>query len=247
MMCYACAQSGTPEQTIALGKLCLVGLCQDHLAEVFRHKHEEVNATMVQVQQEAPSFSAEAVLPDHSIGELSLTSYRGKYVVLFFYPLDFTFVCPTELLAFADRIADFRSRDCEILGISVDSVYAHLAWRRTPRSEGGVGDLPYPLVSDLDKRIARAYGVLLDKPAVALRGVFLIDRAGIVRSVIVNDLSLGRNVDEVLRLLDALQFSEQHGQVCPSNWRQGEEGIDATVEGVKAYVRQKFGQTPVAV
>lgn len=195
---------------------------------------------MVQIQKPAPDFTAEAVMADGSIKEISLADYRGKYVALFFYPLDFTFVCPTEIEAFADKIDEFRSRNCEVIGVSVDSVHSHLAWRRTPRAEGGIGEIPYPLVSDLDKSISRAYGVLLDKPAVALRGVFIIDREGIVRSMMVNDLPLGRNVDEVLRVLDALQFTEAHGEVCPANWQKGEPGMEATIEGVKEYNRRKY-------
>lgn len=196
---------------------------------------------MVQIQKQAPDFKADAVMPDGTIREgLSLSDYRGKYVVLFFYPLDFTFVCPTEILAFADRIEEFRRRNCEVLGCSVDSVHSHLAWRRTPREEGGIGAIPYPLISDLDKSISRAYGVLLDKPSVALRGAFLIDRQGVVRSIMVNDLPLGRNVDEVLRLLDALQFTEEHGEVCPANWERGEPGMKATLEGVKEYARRRY-------
>lgn len=200
---------------------------------------------MVQIQKKAPDFVAQAVMPDGTIREeFSLSEYRGKYVVLFFYPLDFTFVCPTEILAFADRIGEFRRRNCEVIGVSVDSVHSHLAWRRMPREEGGIGDVPYPLVSDLDKSISRDYGVLLDKPSVALRGCFLIDREGIVRSIMVNDLPLGRNVDEVLRLLDALQYTEEHGEVCPANWERGQPGMKATVEGVKEYVRRRYA--PVA-
>lgn len=200
---------------------------------------------MVQIQKPAPDFVAQAVMPDGTIREeFSLAEYRGKYVVLFFYPLDFTFVCPTEILAFADRVNEFRGRNCEVIGVSVDSVHSHLAWRRTPREEGGIGAVPYPLVSDLDKSISRAYGVLLDKPSVALRGAFLIDRQGIVRSIMVNDLPLGRNVDEVLRVLDALQYTEEHGEVCPANWERGQPGMKATIEGVKEFVRRRY--VPVA-
>jgi alkyl hydroperoxide reductase subunit AhpC len=147
--------------------------------------------TGAQIQHPAPDFTAEAALPDGSIGEISLADYRSQYVVLFFYPLDFTFVCPTEIYAFADRIEEFEQRDCAVLGISVDSVHAHLAWRRMPRSEGGIGETSFPLISDLDKSIARAHGVLLDQPVVALRGVFIIDRREIVRSMQANDLPLG--------------------------------------------------------
>ncbi|NTU84813.1 MAG: peroxiredoxin [Chloroflexales bacterium] len=193
---------------------------------------------MIQIQHIAPLFTAEAALPDGAIGEINLGDYRGQYVVLFFYPLDFTFVCPTEIYAFADRIDDFQQRNCAVLGVSVDSVYAHLAWLRVGRNEGGIAGTPYPLIADLDKQIARDYGVLLDKPAVALRALFLIDRSGIVRSAMVNDLTLGRNLDEVIRLLDALQSSEQSGNVCPANWRRGEPMLEASLEGVRAYARE---------
>lgn len=193
---------------------------------------------MVQIQKEAPDFTAEAAMPDGSIKEITLSHHRGKYVTLFFYPLDWTFVCPTELLAFSDRIDEFRRRDCEVLGVSVDSVHSHLSWRRASRAEGGVGDLTYPLVSDLDKSIARDYGVLLEKPSVALRGTFLIDRDGVVRAIYTTDLPLGRSIDEVLRLLDALRFVEEHGEVCPVNWRAGEAGMAPTIEGVKEYARR---------
>jgi peroxiredoxin 2/4 len=192
------------------------------------------------IQKPAPTFTAEAVTPNDEIGQISLADYRGRYVVLFFYPLDFTFVCPTEIHAFADRIEAFQDREAVVLGVSVDSVHAHLAWRHVPRYEGGIGAIPFSLVSDLDKQIAQAYGVLLDQPSVALRAVFLIDRDGIVRSMQVNDLPIGRNVDEVLRLLDALQFHEQHGDVCPANWQRDEPGMAATLEGVKAYARREY-------
>jgi peroxiredoxin 2/4 len=194
------------------------------------------------IQKLAPAFTAEAATPNDEISQLSLTDYRGRYVVLFFYPLDFTFVCPTEIHAFADRIEAFHDRDAVVLGVSVDSVHAHLAWRRVPRNEGGIGPVPFPLIADLDKRIAQAYGVLLENPAVALRALFLIDRDGFVRSMQVNDLPIGRNVDEALRLLDALQFHEQHGEVCPANWQRGEPGMVATLEGVKAYARREYAE-----
>ncbi len=190
---------------------------------------------MVQIQKQAPDFTADAVMPDGSVKEIRLADYRGKYVILFFYPLDFTFVCPTEIIAFSDRIEEFRSRGAEVLGVSVDSVYSHLAWRNQPRTEGGIGQVNYPLIADLDKGISREYGVLLDKPAVALRGLFLIDRDGVVRSMMVNDLPLGRNVDEALRLLDALRHVEEYGEVCPANWEPGTKAMKADPEGLKEY------------
>ena len=188
------------------------------------------------VTKEAPNFVATAVMPDDGFDEqFGLASLRGKYVVLLFYPLDFTFVCPTEILAFDERIEDFGQRDCQVVGVSVDSHFTHLAWRKTPTEKGGIGKVHFPLVADLDKSIAREYGVLLND-AVALRGLFLIDREGIVRHATVNDLPLGRNVDEALRMLDALRFHEARGDVCPANWREGQPGMTPTTEGVADYL-----------
>jgi peroxiredoxin (alkyl hydroperoxide reductase subunit C) len=187
------------------------------------------------VTQPAPDFAAQAVMPDNTFVELKLSSHRGKYVVLFFYPLDFTFVCPSEIIAFDKRLDAFRERNCEVIGISVDSHFSHWAWKNTPREKGGIGSVRYPLVADIKKEIARAYGVLLND-SVALRGLFLIDKAGVVRHAVVNDLPLGRNVDEALRVLDALQFTEKHGEVCPANWHQGEEGMKPTADGVATYL-----------
>ena len=175
------------------------------------------------VQKLAPDFKATAVI-DGAFEELTLSSYQGKkYVVLYFYPLDFTFVCPTEIIAFNDKLGEFQRRAAEVIGISVDSHYTHLAWINTPRKAGGLGGLDYPLVSDLSKKIASSYGVLTDDGTVALRGLFLIDKQGVVRHALVNDLPLGRNVDEAIRILDALQFFEKHGEVCPANWKPGEK------------------------
>lgn len=187
------------------------------------------------VTREAPDFTAQAVMPDNSFAELKLSSYRGKYVVLFFYPLDFTFVCPSEIIAFDAALAKFASKDAAVIGVSVDSHYTHLAWKNTPRDRGGIGPIKYPLVADLNKSIARDYGILLDQ-SVALRGLFLIDKQGIVRHALVNDLPLGRSVDEALRVLDALRFHQQHGDVCPANWREGEEAMKPTAEGVAKYL-----------
>jgi peroxiredoxin (alkyl hydroperoxide reductase subunit C) len=187
------------------------------------------------VTQQAPNFTATAVLADNSFQEIKLSNYRGKYVVLFFYPLDFTFVCPSEILAFNRRVEEFNKKDCHLIGISVDSHFTHLAWKQTEIEKGGIGNVQYPLVSDIKKEIARAYGVLHDE-AVALRGLFLIDKEGVVRHAVVNDLPLGRNVDEALRMLDALRFTEEHGEVCPANWREGEEAMKPTAEGVADYL-----------
>lgn len=187
------------------------------------------------VTQKAPDFAATAVLADNSFGEVRLSDYRGKYTVLFFYPLDFTFVCPSEILAFNRKVEEFNKKDCQLIGISVDSHFTHLAWKQTEIDKGGIGNVQYPLVSDIKKEIARAYGVLHDD-SVALRGLFLIDKEGVVRHAVVNDLPLGRNVDEALRTLDALRFTEEHGEVCPANWREGEEAMKPTADGVAEYL-----------
>jgi len=187
------------------------------------------------VTKEAPNFKAQAVLDNNSIEELELSSYRGKYVVLFFYPLDFTFVCPSEIIAFDKKLDAFKEKGAEVIGVSVDSQFSHYAWKNTPVAEGGIGPVRFPLVADLSKNIARDYGVLFDE-SVALRGLFLIDKEGIVRHSVVNDLPLGRNVDEAIRMLDALQFTEAHGEVCPANWNAGDEGMAPTADGVASYL-----------
>ena len=187
------------------------------------------------VTKEAPDFTAQAVMPDNSFAELKLSSYRGKYVVLFFYPLDFTFVCPSEIIAFHKKVDEFKERNCELIGVSVDSEYSHFAWKNTPVEKGGIGNVQYPIVADITKQIARDYGVLLHD-SVALRGLFLIDKNGIVRHSVINDLPLGRSVDEALRVLDAVQFTEKHGEVCPANWKRGEEAMKPTADGVAKYL-----------
>lgn len=192
------------------------------------------------VTHEAPDFTAEAVMADGSIQDVSLSTYRGKYVLLYFYPLDFTFVCPTEILAFHKRVKDFEERDTQLIGVSIDSAFTHSAWRRTPVNEGGIGGIDYPLVADLKKSIARDYGVLFDD-SVALRGLFLIDREGVVRHALVNDLPLGRSVDEALRMVDALQYFEKNGEVCPANWKQGEDAMKPDAEGVASYLAKTHG------
>jgi peroxiredoxin (alkyl hydroperoxide reductase subunit C) len=188
------------------------------------------------VTRPAPDFTATAAMGDDTFNaEFTLSSMRGKYVILFFYPLDFTFVCPSEIIAFNQKLDDFKQRDCEVIGVSVDSHFTHLAWRGTAEENGGIGRIGYPLVSDLDKSIARSYGVLHDD-SIALRGLFLIDRDGVVRHCVINDLPLGRNVDEALRMLDALRFHEARGDVCPANWEKGQEGMKPTPEGVADYL-----------
>lgn len=191
----------------------------------------------VLVGKPAPDFTATAVMPDGSFKDnFTLSDYRGsKYVVLFFYPLDFTFVCPSEIIAFDHRVAEFEKRGVQVVGCSVDSHFTHCAWRNTPVNEGGIGPVGYPLVADLTKDIARDYDVLL-AGGVTLRGSFLIDKNGIVQHQVVNNLPLGRNIDEMLRMVDALQFHETHGEVCPAGWTHGAKGMQPTAEGVASYL-----------
>jgi len=193
------------------------------------------------VTKAAPDFTATAVMPDNSFNEeFSLAAHRGKPVVLFFYPLDFTFVCPSEILAFNRALPEFEKRGCQVIGVSVDSHFTHLAWKNTPVNEGGIGQIQFPLVADMNKKISEDYGVLLPD-GISLRGLFLIDKDGIVRHALVNDLPLGRSVDEAIRMVDALQFFEEHGDVCPANWRPGEEAMKPTPEGVAEYLSKHVG------
>lgn len=187
----------------------------------------------------APDFTAVAVMGDNEINEtFSLTNHLdGKYGVIFFYPLDFTFVCPSELIAFDHRLDEFKKRQTEVIGISIDSQFTHLAWKNTPVNMGGIGQVRYPLVADIKHEICRAYDVE-HKDGVAFRGSFLIDRGGVVRHQVVNDLPLGRNIDEMLRMVDALQFHEEHGEVCPAGWSKGKAGMDASSEGVAKYLAE---------
>ncbi len=193
----------------------------------------------VLVTRPAPDFKANAVLKDGSFAELTLSQFKGKYVLLFFYPLDFTFVCPTEIISFSDRVKEFTDLNVEVIGISVDSEFSHLAWRNLPRTQGGIGQIDYSLVADLNKQIARDYDVLIGD-AVALRGLFLIDTAGVVRHQVVNDLPLGRSVDEALRMVQALQFVEKNGEVCPANWQEGKRTIKPTVNASKEFFGAEY-------
>lgn len=172
--------------------------------------------------------------------DLKLSDYQGKYLVMVFYPLDFTFVCPTELIAFSDRIEDFKKLGAEVVGISVDSEYSHLAWCNTPRNQGGLGEMKIPLIADLDKNIARQYDVLTEDNKVAMRGLFVIDPKGIVRIMHVNDLPIGRNVDEALRLVEAIQFTEEHGEVCPINWTKGSKTMNPDPTASKTYFESTY-------
>jgi peroxiredoxin (alkyl hydroperoxide reductase subunit C) len=192
----------------------------------------------VLVGRKAPNFTAAAVLANGQIVEdFHLDSaIRGKYAVIFFYPLDFTFVCPSELIAFDHRIEEFKKRNVEVIGISIDSHYTHNAWRNTPVEKGGIGPVRYTLVADMNHAICKAYDVETPDGNVAFRGTFLIDKSGIVRHQVVNDLPLGRNIDETLRMVDALQFTEQHGEVCPAGWKEGDKGMKPDPQGVAEYL-----------
>ena len=189
------------------------------------------------VTKKAPDFTATAVLADGQIVEdFNLMKNLGeKGAVLFFYPLDFTFVCPSEIIAFSKRAAEFRERGVNVIGVSVDSQFSHFAWRETPVNEGGIGRVDMPLVADLTKQIARDYDVLFDE-AVALRGSFLIDADGTVRHAVINDLPLGRNIDEMIRMVDTMLFTNEHGEVCPAGWVKGDEGMTPTTDGVANYL-----------
>ena len=186
------------------------------------------------VAKPAPNFTAQAVMPDGSFKEIKLSDYKGKYVILFFYPLDFTFVCPTEIIAFSNSMDEFKKRNTEVLGVSIDSHFSHLAWRNTDRKNGGLGDIAYPLVADLNKKITYDYGVM-HEAGIAFRGLFLIDKEGVVQHQLINNLPLGRNIDEALRMVDALQFHENNGEVCPANWKEGEDGMKPDPSGSKTY------------
>ncbi|MAU40662.1 MAG: alkyl hydroperoxide reductase [Kordiimonas sp.] len=189
------------------------------------------------IGQKAPDFTASAVMEDDSIvADFNLTEYLdGDYGLVFFYPLDFTFVCPSEIIAFSNRMDKFKELGTKVIGVSVDSQFSHYAWRNTPVEKGGVGSIQFPLVADITKNIARDFGVLIND-AVALRGTFLIDKEGNIRHYVINDLPLGRNVDEAIRMVEALQFHEEHGEVCPAGWQKGKAGMTANAEGVASYL-----------
>jgi len=193
----------------------------------------------VLVGKQAPDFTAPAVLGDGSIVDEFhfANATKGKYAVVFFYPLDFTFVCPSELIAFDHRLEEFKKRNVEVIGVSIDSHFTHNAWRNTPVDKGGIGEVGYTLVADMTHEICRAYDVE-SEGGVAFRGSFLIDTHGAVRHQVVNDLPLGRNVDEMIRMVDAVQFHEEHGEVCPAGWQQGQSGMKDTPEGVAEYLSE---------
>jgi peroxiredoxin 2/4 len=183
----------------------------------------------------APDFKAKAVVKGKIVDDFSLSDFLGKYVIFFFYPLDFTFVCPTELHAFQEMSSEFDKRNAQIVGCSVDSWYSHHAWSNTPKTKGGIEGVEYPIVSDLNKAISRSYHVLKEDDGIAYRGQFLIDKQGVVRHQLINDLPIGRSVEEVIRLLDALIYHEKNGEVCPANWKSGAKTMQPTPEGVVRY------------
>ena len=196
--------------------------------------------TMVLVTRQAPDFTSSAVLGNGEIvNNFNFKKHvNGKAAVLFFYPLDFTFVCPSELIAFDHRYEEFKKRGVEVVGVSIDSEFTHNAWRNTPTENGGIGAVKYALAADVKHDIAKAYGIEHPEAGVALRASFLIDKNGVVRHQVVNDLPLGRNIDEMLRMVDALQFHEEHGEVCPAQWEKGKEGMKDNPEGVAKYLKQ---------
>lgn len=187
------------------------------------------------VGKPAPYFKAKAVVKGKIIDEFSLDDLKGKYVIFFFYPLDFTFVCPTELHAFQDKLEEFHKRDAQVVGCSVDSWYTHAAWINQPKSQGGIAGVEYPIISDLNKEISKKFHVLKEDEGLAYRGQFLLDKNGVIRHQLVNDLPIGRSVEEALRLLDALIFHEKHGEVCPANWTAGSKSMKPTQEGLIQY------------
>jgi peroxiredoxin (alkyl hydroperoxide reductase subunit C) len=195
------------------------------------------------VCRKAPDFTAAAVLKDGQINSAYNLSKNisGKYGLVFFYPLDFTFVCPTELVALNNRIEEFEKRNVEVMAVSIDSEHTHRAWRNTPVEKGGIGPLKYTLIADIKHEISNAYGVEHPEAGVSLRGAFLIDKQGVVRSQIINDLPIGRNIDELIRVVDALQFNEEYGDVCPAGWQKGKNGMKASSEGVSSYLAENAG------
>lgn len=192
------------------------------------------------VTRPAPDFTVPAVLANGEIVDRYnfKAETKGKYALIFFYPLDFTFVCPSELIALDHAMTEFKSRGVEVISVSIDSQFTHNAWRNTPVNKGGIGPVKYTMVADVAHHIARAYGVEHPEAGVALRGAFVIDQNGVVRSAMINDLPLGRSINEILRIVDALQFTEKHGEVCPANWKKGEKGMKASPTGVATYLAE---------
>jgi peroxiredoxin (alkyl hydroperoxide reductase subunit C) len=203
---------------------------------VIGSRYKEINMSVL-VGKPAPDFTAPAVLASGEIVDaFNFSDLKGKYAVLFFWPLDFSFVCPTEILAHDRRIEGFRKRGVEVVGVSIDSQFTHFAWRTTAVKEGGIGPIRFPMVADVKHEITRAYGIEHPDAGVAMRASFLIDRDGIIQHQVVNNLPLGRNVDEMLRMVDALQFTEANGEVCPAGWNQGDQGMTPSTDGVSDYL-----------
>lgn len=196
------------------------------------------NECLSVIGQQAPKFTAKAVV-NGEIKDISLADYAGKNIILIFYPADFSFICPTELFAFQDKIKEFESKNTVLIAISVDQVYSHQKWLETPRDKGGIQGISYPIVSDVNKKISSAYMTLDPKEGVALRGVFIIDTDGIVQAASIYNTSIGRDISEVMRVLDAMLFTKEHGQVCPANWHKGDEGMDASHEGLEKHLKKK--------
>lgn len=196
----------------------------------------------VLVAKEAPDFTAAAAMPDGTISDIKLSNYRGKYVILFFWPLDFTFVCPTEIIAMDHRQPAFAELGVEVLGVSIDSQFTHHAWRNTPVGKGGIGPVKFPIIADVNHTITQSYGIEHPDANVAMRGTFLIDKNGVVQSQTVNNLPLGRNIDEHLRVVEALKFFEENGEVCPAGWNKGDSGMTPDADGVASYLAANAGK-----
>lgn len=196
------------------------------------------NECLSVIGQQAPKFTAKAVV-NGEIKDISLADYAGKNIILIFYPADFSFICPTELFSFQDKIKEFESKNTVLIAISVDQVYSHQKWLDTPRDKGGIQGISYPIASDVNKKISSAYMTLDPKEGVALRGVFIIDTDGIVQAASIYNTSIGRDISEVMRVLDAMLFTKEHGQVCPANWHKGDDGIKTTHEDLENYLKKK--------
>lgn len=202
------------------------------------HRNPDSNMAELRLTKPAPEFKGQAVV-DGEFKDISLANYKGKYLVLFFYPLDFTFVCPTEIIAFSDRVEEFRAINCEVVACSTDSVFSHLAWTNTPRKQGGLGNMKIPLLADKTMEISRAYGVLKEDEGISFRGLFIVDDKGNLRQITMNDLPVGRSVDETLRLVQAFQFTDKHGEVCPAGWKPGADTIRPNVKDSQKYFQKQ--------
>jgi len=205
-----------------------------HTSSIYHQDNLVIAMSKLALTKAAPDFSGNAVV-DGDFKQIQLSDYRGKYLVFFFYPLDFTFVCPTEIIAFSDRSEEFRSINCEVVACSTDSHFSHLAWVNTPRKQGGLGNMKIPLLADKNCEIAKAYGVYKEDEGIAFRGLFIIDDKGNLRQITINDLPVGRSVDETLRLVQAFQFTDKHGEVCPAGWKPGQDTMKPDVKGSKSY------------